>query len=241
MGKIIIITGASRGIGKYLYENWSLKDFCIGTYNSTIPGFLNSKLPGLKKVYKKVNLLNTSEIEELIDSSCYSKHATCTETSLVLINCAGINYNSFAHKADRRRWKEVIDVNLTGTFNIISQILPIMRDKEWGRIINLSSVVAQMGVPGTSAYAASKAGLYGMTKAIAVENANKGITINNINLGYFDIGMIKEVPEKYQALLKEKIPTGKFGDPKNILNAVKFLIENDYINGTSIDINAGLF
>jgi NAD(P)-dependent dehydrogenase (short-subunit alcohol dehydrogenase family) len=116
-----------------------------------------------------------------------------------------------------------------------------MREQGYGRIINFSSIVAETGIPGTSAYAASKAGLWGMARSIAVENASKGITINNLNLGYFDIGMINEVSEEYQQIVKKKIPTGKFGDPGNIFNAVKFLIESDYINGTSIDINGGIY
>jgi acetoacetyl-CoA reductase/3-oxoacyl-[acyl-carrier protein] reductase len=90
-------------------------------------------------------------------------------------------------------------------------------------------------------YAASKAGLWGMTRSIAVENASKGITINNLNLGYFDIGMISEVSKEYQEIVKQKIPTKKFGDPQNILNAVRFIIDSDYLNGTSLDVNGGLF
>jgi NAD(P)-dependent dehydrogenase (short-subunit alcohol dehydrogenase family) len=119
--------------------------------------------------------------------------------------------------------------------------LPIMRESSYGRIINLSSIVAQTFVPGASAYAASKAGLWGLARSIAMENAKKGITINNLNLGYYNLGMISEVPKEYQDILKKKIPSGNFGGPENILNAIKFLIENDYINGTSIDINGGLF
>ena len=115
-----------------------------------------------------------------------------------------------------------------------------MREQGYGRIINFSSIVAQKGIPGTSAYAASKAGLWGMTRSMAAENAGKGITINSLNLGYFEIGMITEVSDEYQEVVKKKIPTGKFGDPKNILNALNFLIESDYINGSSLDINGAI-
>ena len=94
-----------------------------------------------------------------------------------------------------------------------------------------------MPVPGTSAYASSKSGLWGLCKSIAVENARKGITINNLNLGYYNTGMIQEVPNEYQKLLKQKIPTGEFGNPSNIYHAINFLVKNDYINGSSIDIN----
>ena len=131
--------------------------------------------------------------------------------------------------------------NLVGTYNMIRAALPVMREKLYGRIINFSSVVAETGIPGTSAYAASKSGLWGMTRSMAVENASKGITINNLNLGYFEIGMITEVSAEYQDLVRKKIPTGKFGDPGNIFNAIKFICDSEYINGTSLDINGGIF
>ena len=91
------------------------------------------------------------------------------------------------------------------------------------------------------AYASSKSALWGMTKVIAKENASKGITVNNLNLGYFDIGMISEVPENILDSIIQLIPVKKLGDPKNILNAINFLIYSDYITGTSIDINGGLY
>ena len=227
---MIIITGASRGIGKFLFEKFvELGENVYGTYNSTNPE--TDKM----EFFRKVDISNYLEVSNWIETirSKISK--------LTLINCAGNNYNSFAHKADVDNWSNVINVNIIGTFNVIRVVLPIMREEGYGRIINFSSIVAQMGIPGTSAYAASKAGLWGLSKSIAVENATKGITINNLNLGYFDIGMIKDVPEKFQEIIKEKIPTGNFGNPDNIFNAVKFLMETDYINGSSIDINAGLF
>jgi NAD(P)-dependent dehydrogenase (short-subunit alcohol dehydrogenase family) len=124
---------------------------------------------------------------------------------------------------------------------MIRAILPFMREQNYGRIINFSSVLAQKGVAGTSAYAASKAALWGMSKSIAAENAGKNITINCLNLGYFNLGMIEQVPEELQNELKKSIPTGDFGDPENIYKAVRFLIESNYVNGSSIDINGGLF
>lgn len=227
---MIIITGASRGIGKYLFEKFSEKgEEVIGTFNTTSPdGKYSNK-------YFQVDISDSIQVEKWIESIKNNL------SHITLLNCAGNNYNSFAHKADTAHWRNVIDVNLIGTFNVIHTMLPIMRQQGYGRIINFSSIVAQMGIPGTSAYAASKSGLWGMVKSIAVENARKGITINNLNLGYFDIGMITEVPEEFQNIIKQKIPTGNFGDPVNIFNAVKFLINSEYTNGTSIDINAGLY
>ena len=227
---MIIITGASRGIGKFLFERFCKEgEIVYGTYVSTFPDtekieyFTKVDISSIPSIKKWVN-----EIKDKI-------------TRIILINCAGTNYSSFAHKSDIKKWTKVINVNLIGTFNVIHTFLPYMREENYGRIINLSSVVAQIGVPGTSAYAASKAGLCGLTKSIAVENAKKGITINNLNLGYFNIGMINDVPRDFQKAIKEKIPSGNFGDPENIFKAVKFLIEADYVNGTSIDINGGLY
>ena len=154
--------------------------------------------------------------------------------------CRNFN-NAFAHKSDAEKWKKVIEVNLIGTYNLIRQLLPHMRDSNFGRIINFSSVAAQKGIAGVSAYSASKSALWGMTKSIAVENASKGITINNINLGYAELGMIEQVPDKYKETVINQIPTGKFCTKEDIFKCVEFLRENSYTNGSSVDLNGGLF
>lgn len=227
---MMIITGASRGIGKFLFKKfWELGETVYGTYNLTYPE--TDKID----FYTKVDVSNYSNVSNWIEQI---KDET---KKIVLLNCAAVNYNAIAHKADIEEWKNVININLIGTFNVIHALLPIMRMQEYGRIINFSSVVGQIGVVGASSYAASKAGLLGLTKSIAKENAKKGITINNLTLGYFNIGIIREVPEQFKQELKARIPTGNLGNPENIFKAVKFLIETDYINGASLDLNAGLF
>ena len=227
---MILITGASRGIGKFLLDEFTKNgEEVYGTYYSE-----NKELEIDEKFFR----LDVSDYQQA------EKTISVIEKKIkkfILINCAGNNYNCFAHKSSPQKWNEVISTNLIGTYNMIRASLPLMREQGFGRIINFSSIVAETGIPGTSAYAASKAGLWGMTRSIAVENASKGITVNNLNLGYFDIGMIAEVSEEYQKIVKNKIPTGNFGDPKNIFNAVKFIIESEYINGTSVDINGGIY
>ena len=223
---MFIITGATRGIGEYLFEKYY--NSAIGLYNNTKPK--NNKLD-------KYYCVDISDVNKILS---WKNNNTSILKDIVLINCAGINYNSLARKSDIEKWHNVIDVNLKGTFNMINALLPIMKEQEYGRIINLSSVVAQMPVAGTSAYAASKSALTGMVKSIAVENAIHGITVNNLNLGYFDIGMIAEVPENIQNMIKEKIPSKKFGNPSNIKNAIDFIVKSDYITGASIDINGGI-
>jgi NAD(P)-dependent dehydrogenase (short-subunit alcohol dehydrogenase family) len=228
---MIIITGASKGVGRYLFESFA-KDGneVLGTYNSTN----NINLVDNPNYYK-VNIVDSENVEIWIDSIRNKLD------NIVLINCAAISYNSFAHKADLARWSEVIEVNVIGTFNVIRKLLPIMRDNNYGRIINFSSIVSSLPTPGVSAYAASKSALHGLVKSLAVENGAKGITVNNINLGYADIGMgIEQVPSSYQQIVKERIPTGAFCPPNDIYQTVKYLINTAYINGTSIDLNGGL-
>lgn len=228
---MIIVTGASRGIGKFLFESLKSSDKVIGTYLSTKP----ESIKDLDFLYK----VDVSKYESVAQFINVIKNDL---TEIVLLNCAGISYNSFTHKSDPEQWKKVIDVNLIGTYHMIRAILPIMREQNYGRIINFSSVIAQKGTPGVSAYAASKAGLWGMTRSLAQENGSMGITVNNINLGYVSLGMgVEQVPLSFQDSIKNQIPSRQFCEPNDIYNTVNYLINTPYVNGTSIDLNGGLF
>lgn len=225
---MIIITSASRGIGKFLFEKFKREGKeVIGFYNNTLPDGDDANM-------FKVDITKEDQVLNFFEDNVNVLN------NIVLINTAGISYNSFGHKADFDRWKEVFDVNLIGTFNMIRLSLTKMREDNFGRIINFSSVVAQKGIPGTSAYASSKAALWGMSKALAVENGNKNVTINNINLGYFNIGMIEQVPGDYLENLIQSIPAKRLGTPDEISATVNFIIETAYLNGSSIDLNGGL-
>ncbi len=228
---MILITGASKGIGRYLFLRFKRDGLTVkGTFNSTTLEFERDM-----NDYRKVDVSNYEDVKEFIDS------LKGTLSQIVLLNCAGISYNSFAHKADIEQWGRVVDVNLKGSFNVIHELLPIMRNQGYGRIINFSSVVATLPTPGVSAYAASKAGLLGLTKSLAAENASKGITVNAINLGYVNLGMgVNDVPMDYQVKMKSQIPAGRFCEPEEVYNTVKYLIETEYVNGTAIDINGAL-
>jgi acetoacetyl-CoA reductase/3-oxoacyl-[acyl-carrier protein] reductase len=226
----ILIAGASGGIGKYLAEQFSEKGFEVfGTYNSHPPK------QNLKYKMDKVDVTKEPEIEEWINNV-----ANCSD-ELSFIYCVGLNYNCITHKAETDKWLEVINTNLIGAQLSLKHILPLMRNKRYGRIILFSSVVPQIGVSGTSAYSSSKAGLWGLTKTVAIENATYGITINTVNLGYFDIGMIKDVPTDLLNKIINSIPIGKLGDPVNILKTVEYLIATDYITGSQINLNGGLY
>lgn len=226
---MIIITGASRGIGKYLMDTYinKLSERVIGTYLNSIPPIENTS-------FFKVDVSDFEQVEQ------FAKSLGLKDEKLTLINCAGITYNAFTHKSEPVLWKDVIETNLFGTYNIIRAFLPHMRVQKFGRIINFSSVVAIKPTPGISSYTASKAALWGMSKTIAVENAAFNITINNINMGYSELGMIKMVPDKFLNAIVSQIPLGKLCEPVEIFNTVDFLRNSNYITGASIDLSGGL-
>jgi acetoacetyl-CoA reductase/3-oxoacyl-[acyl-carrier protein] reductase len=227
---MIIISGASRGIGKFLFDIYSENERIIGTFLNSCP-----------ENQSQFGVLFQVDISDFNSVTNFFNNIEKDLKDITLINCAGISYSSYAHKSDINLWKNVIETNLIGTYYMIRVLLPIMRQQNFGRIINLSSVVAQKGTPGLSAYAASKSALWGLARSIAQENGSKGITINNINLGYANIGMgIDQVPENFQAIIKEQIPSNKFCPPIEIYQTVEYLRKTNYINGTSIDINGGL-
>ena len=214
---MVIIIGASRGIGKFLFDKFNSLGFpVIGTYNQTQTG---------------TQRLSQVDVTDFDQVSAWIEKEKATLDNITLINCAGITYNSFAHKSDPRKWKSVIEVNLIGSYNSIRAILPVMRAQKFGRIINFSSVVAAKGTPGISAYAASKSALWGMAKSMAQENAALNVTINNINMGYSSIGMIEQVPNEFLETIIKQIPTNKLCSPDDIFRTVTYLMECSYING----------
>lgn len=226
---MIVITGASRGIGKYLLGHF------IGEGRPVI-GIAHQTIPDLHQpYYYQLDVRNEEQISQFV------KARSNEFNELVLINAAGISYSAFAHKANPDNWRDVIDTNLIGLFNLTKQLLPFMRGEQYGRVINFSSVVAQQGVAGTSAYAASKSALWGLAKTLSAENAARNVTVNNINLGYFNIGMIEQVPPDLLGQIIKQIPTGRLGEPAEILSTVKYIIDNAYLNGASIDLNGGLY
>ena len=223
---MIIINGASKGIGKFLFDNFKSLDMpVLGTYNTTLSNT------------ERLSNIDVTDFKQVSD--WIEKEKPLLE-NVTLINCAGVTYNAFAHKSDPELWKKVIDVNLIGSFNCIRAILPIMRSQKFGRIINFSSVVATKGTPGISSYAASKSALWGMSKSLAHENAGLNITINNINLGYSKLGMINQVPKEFLDVLISQIPAKKLCEPIDIFRTVQYLMDCEYINGSSIDLNGGL-
>lgn len=162
-------------------------------------------------------------------------------TPAILVNNAGVSHDGMSWKLSATQWRETYDVNVTGAFLAARAVLPAMRERRHGRIINISSVVGHRGIAGTSAYAASKAALGGMTRAMAAEVASRGITVNCLVLGYFDAGMGRQLPDAVREQTLRSIPVGHFGDAGKLARIVAFLASDDcdYLTGQEITIDGG--
>ena len=233
--------GASGGLGLEMIDALFEGGYKLALhYNSSYQG-LEEKLAKMSSSFCKLyqaDITSESDIQTLVKEV----HNDFGRLD-VLVNAAGITASGMSWKMNASDWDKTMAVNLTGPFLTIKHSLPFMREAGFGRIINISSIVAQTGVIGTSAYAASKAGLIGLVKTISKEVANKNITINNVALGYFGAGMIHEVPEDIQEEIKAQIPKKAFGNPEELANCILYLCgeKASYITGQTINLNGGLY
>ncbi|MBZ5582054.1 MAG: 3-oxoacyl-[acyl-carrier-protein] reductase [Acidobacteriia bacterium] len=161
----------------------------------------------------------------------------------VLVNNAGITRDGLAVRMKQADWDLVLRINLFGAFFAAQQALPGMMKARWGRIVNIASVVGQAGSPGQANYAASKAGLIGMTKSLAQEVGSRGITVNAVAPGYIQTDMTAGLPEELKQKMLASIPLARMGNPADIANAVKFLVseEASYITGHVLAVNGGMY
>jgi acetoacetyl-CoA reductase/3-oxoacyl-[acyl-carrier protein] reductase len=160
---------------------------------------------------------------------------------LTVVLAAGIYDSKRLHHSDPDYWRNIIDTNVIGAYNVLRTVLPGMRQEGYGRIILFSSVVPQIGVVGTSAYSTSKAALWGLAKSVSVENASKGITCNCVNLGYSDLGMGQDaLSDAFKRDVINSIPSKRLCTGQEILQTVDYLMGTPYVTGTAIDISGGI-
>ena len=159
----------------------------------------------------------------------------------VLINNAGITRDGTFHKMSASQWGDVINTNLNSCFNVTRPVIDGMRNRKWGRIVQISSINGLKGQYGQANYAAAKAGMHGFTISLARENAKLGITVNTVSPGYVATDMVMAVPEDVRAKIVADIPTGRLGKPEEIAYAVGFLVSDEaaWITGSNLDINGG--
>ena len=236
--KKILITGATGGIGGSLVKRFlSLEGDVLGT------GSKVEKLDVLKKEnptikVKKFDISEHTKIEDFIDN--VAKDLGGLD---ILVNNAGINVDNLSLRMKDDEWKKVIDVNLTSTFLLSKYAIKKMLKNKYGRIVNISSVVGHTGNLGQSNYAASKAGIVGMTKSLAIEYAKKNITLNCVSPGFIQSRMTDNIIESVKAVLTSKIPMARLGNGEDVANSVAFLSSDQasYITGETIHVNGGMY
>lgn len=240
-GKVAIVTGGSRGIGadiaKFLASNGA--QVIINYHSSeeranTIVNDIEEQ--GGTAYAIQADVSNATNVRRFIEDvkSRFDKID-------ILINNAGITRDRTFRNLTEKEWNEVIDVNLNSIFLMTSAVINEMLDQEFGRIINISSVIGQTGGFGQTNYAAAKAGLVGFTKSLALETATSGITVNAILPGFINTEMVQQVPEKILNNIISTIPMKRLGETSEIAEAVLFLTQANYMTGQSLHVNGGLY
>ena len=236
--KNVLITGASGGIGSELVKKFvSLEANVLGS------GTKAEKLDQIKKKYpnikvKRFDISEHSRIEEFIDNVSLE-----LEGLDILINNAGINADNLSLRMRVEEWKKVVDVNLTSTFLLSKYAIKKMLKNKFGRVVNITSVVGHTGNFGQSNYAASKAGIIGMSKSLAIEYAKKNITVNCVSPGFIVSDMTMNIAEKVKLYLTSRIPMGKLGTGEDVSNCAAFLSSEQasYVTGETIHVNGGMY
>ncbi len=236
--KKILITGATGGIGGDIVKKFiSLGGSVLAT------GTKLEKLEFIKKnntnvKIKKFDLSQHSSIEEFINSSSSELGGLD-----ILVNNAGINVDNLSLRMKEDEWKKVIDINLTSTFLLSKYGIKAMLKNKFGRVINITSIVGHTGNLGQANYSASKAGIIGMSKSLAIEYAKKNITINCVSPGFITSDMTENIAEKIKSLLISRIPMAKLGTGQDVSNCVAFLSSDaaSYITGETIHVNGGMY
>jgi len=245
MKKVCMITGSSRGIGKGIATAFAKDgEKIIINYLTHYDDAKETAEELAKKYHVEVEIIkaNVSKEEEVIQMIKKAKEKFGRVD--VLINNAGVHKDSVVWKMNTDVWNEVISTNLTGAFLCTKHVIPLMRENGWGRIINISSVVGQVGTFGTSNYSASKSALFGFTKGVAREVADRNITVNCVALGYIEAGMNLRLSEEVRERVLQVIPVKRFGKIEEVGDLVVFLCTSEassYITGQVIHINGGYY
>lgn len=232
--KVILITGASGALGTQIVQSFLAQNYCVIAQCNTRSIALENSTD-LHPIH--CDLSNEQEIITMMNTIEHNfGKLDC------VINNAGVSNSSISWKTSLENWNQTIAINLTAPFLISKHAIPLLRKQQAGSIISISSVVGQIGEIGTCAYAASKSGLFGLTKTLSKELAQFNITVNCIALGYFNTGMINQLSDELQEKVIAQIPLNKLGDPESLCETIHWLLGKggQYVTGQIINLNGGL-
>lgn len=242
-GRVALVTGGSRGIGKAI----SLALAREGA--DVVVDHLEQKEEA-NEVVEEIRRMGRHALAFQTDVRDFDKVVNMVEQILeefgkidILVNNAGIVRDKTFKNMKKEEWDIVIDTDLNGVFNCIKAVITHMEERKTGKIINISSVIGEIGNFGQANYAAAKAGVIGLTKSVAKEVARKGITVNAVAPGFTETGMLKTIPESVKDQILKQIPMGRFAIPEDIAKVVVFLASDDanYITGQVINVNGGYY
>lgn len=240
-GKVAIVTGGSRGIGAAITEALAQDGAHVaaGCTSHTKAETFHREITarGLSVSLVEGNIGDPDDCQGVVDR-VMEEHGRLD----ILVNNAGITVDKTVKNMTVEDWHAVLRVNLSGSFYMCKAALVHLSASGTGRIVNISSVIGETGNFGQANYAASKSGLFGLTKTLAIEYASKGVTVNSITPGFIETAMIMAVPEPVREKILKTIPVGRFGRPDEIARGVRFLVDDDagYITGSVLAINGGM-
>ena len=239
-GKIAIVTGASQGIGETIAVEMAKSGanvFCLARNKNALDSTINKILSNGDKASAYSCDISDNEQFNNIVTDIFKEYGSID----ILVNNAGITNDTLLMRMSDDQWDSVLNINLKGSFTCTRSVIKYMMKKKSGRIINITSIVGLTGNAGQANYAASKAGLIGMTKSIAKEVASRGITANCVAPGWIETAMTEQLSDDVKNKFLSQIPTGKIGYPKDIANTVIFLAskEAEYITGQTITVDGG--
>jgi 3-oxoacyl-[acyl-carrier protein] reductase len=232
-GRLALVTGASRGIGRAIAEELARHGANVVGTSTTESGAAN--VPGIGKVLNVRDAAQTDAVLEAIQKELGEIH--------ILVNNAGITRDNLALRMKDAEWDEVIETNLRAIFRLSRAVMRGMMKARWGRIINITSVVGAAGNPGQANYAAAKAGVVGMTRSLARELGSRNITVNCVAPGFIDTDMTRALSDPQKKALLESIPLGRLGTPQEVAAAVAYLTSpgGGYVTGTVLHVNGGMY
>lgn len=236
--KVALVTGASRGIGAEIAAKLSVAGyFTVGTSTTDEgAGNITKRLAGKGAGA----VLDVSDVASV--NNCLKKVTDQYGTPLVLVNNAGITKDNLLMRMRPEEWDDVISTNLSSVYRLTKGVVRGMIKARWGRVVNISSVVARMGNPGQSNYVTAKAGLEGFTRALALELASRNITVNAVAPGFIDTDMTATLSAEQKEALLQMIPAGRMGTPEEVAELVAFLCSDSaaYITAATLPVNGGL-